>query len=337
LRARLGRPDLASGRFRFIEKSAPAVDTGHPITMKDLFDQLTSRSSVLLTLNAGWKGTTVEFRLHAKSRGRAGPNPSSGTQFYYLADQLGRVRGLVDGSGTLRTTYDFPDPRGRRAPLNSGAPNDVDSDVGFAGLFHHVDPGGAIDPVQEFALKRAYSPVLYRWLSRDPLGTGAAFAQFSRLSATNLNLYAYAGNNPASAVDPFGLETYALGFNIGFAFGFGAGTGAHFEVGVLYDTDTSQIDLYMQTSNANGNTGIGGELGVGATLTRTETVDDFYGRGREMSLDLSVPAGPNFQLLYDEHGAYSGNSAGVSAGFGAGYFENETNTVPLFTVQAPCF
>jgi RHS repeat-associated protein len=67
---------------------------------------------------------------------------------------------------------------------------DLDSDWGYAGLFHH-GPSGL-----DLATYRVYDSKMGRWISRDPLGEGVDY-----------NLYRYCGNDPISNVDPLGLVT----------------------------------------------------------------------------------------------------------------------------------
>jgi RHS repeat-associated protein len=118
---------------------------------------------------------------------------------YYLSDSQGTVHSVVSNgsSPTLEAQYSF-DPWGKRS---SPSVNHVESDVGYAGYFHHNSVGGAL----ELSATRAYAPTLGRWLTRDPLGTGVAFMNGSRFNGTDLNLYAFVRNDPASLQDPSGL------------------------------------------------------------------------------------------------------------------------------------
>ena len=103
---------------------------------------------------------------------------------YYTQDRLQSVGELVDQAGVLQASYEY-DPYGVRSKL-SGA---MDSDFGFAGLFHESQSG------LDLAMYRAYDASLARWLSRDPLGETAG-----------VNLYRYSSNDPVDRTDPLGLQ-----------------------------------------------------------------------------------------------------------------------------------
>ncbi len=84
-----------------------------------------------------------------------------------------------------------------------GAP--TASNRGFTGFYYHPASG------LQFARNRAYSSSLARWMTRDPIGMDHAFDDPETFNATDLNLYAYAGNNPQSMVDPSGNEGQLIG------------------------------------------------------------------------------------------------------------------------------
>jgi RHS repeat-associated protein len=78
--------------------------------------------------------------------------------------------------------------------------------IGFAGYFQYA---GASPSPLSFAANRVYQSTLGRWLSRDPMnpmGLGAAAPYSLDYSATDLNLYAYAGDDPNKRIDPSGLQ-----------------------------------------------------------------------------------------------------------------------------------
>jgi len=111
------------------------------------------------------------------------------TKLFYTMDHLGSVRELVDEAGVVQADYRYT-TYGERTK-QSGA---LDSDWGYAGLWHH-GPSGL-----DLATYRAYDAANRRWISRDPLGEGVDY-----------NLYRYCGNNPISNSDPSGLDWAGAG------------------------------------------------------------------------------------------------------------------------------
>lgn len=106
-----------------------------------------------------------------------------GTSYFYHFDHLGSVREMTDSTGAVRARYDY-DPFGVRSKVSG----DLEAAMGFTGHYFHASSG------LHLALFRVYDASTASWLSPDPLG-----------QAAGMNLYGYAGNNPASAVDPLGL------------------------------------------------------------------------------------------------------------------------------------
>ena len=112
----------------------------------------------------------------------------NGSPLYYVKDQQGSVRQLVDTSGKVQAQYDY-DPYGNRTYTGGS----TKSDIGYGGYLHHEASG------LDFTLHRAYDPTRARWLNRDPIG-----------EAGGTNLYTPVNNNPVTYTDPSGLEESPL-------------------------------------------------------------------------------------------------------------------------------
>jgi RHS repeat-associated protein len=111
---------------------------------------------------------------------------SRGSNAYYLTDHLGSIVGLTDASGALTTRYVY-DPFGATTTEGTTADNPLQftgrENDGTGFLYHRA---------------RYYAPALHRFVSLDLMpGAGAS-------------RYAYVGNNPLGAIDPFGLETIII-------------------------------------------------------------------------------------------------------------------------------
>lgn len=122
---------------------------------------------------------------------------------HYLRDVLGSVIGLANSSGTLVEKYTY-DPYGRTL---------VESRNAATGAFEYANASAFGNPwmwtgqrydagvkLYHF-LFRSYSPVLGRWLQRDPLGY-----------VDGVNLYEYLNGDPIKGSDPYGLLDPAGGF-----------------------------------------------------------------------------------------------------------------------------
>ena len=136
-------------------------------------------------------------------------SPSSTSSYYYSRDHLGSIREVADSTGAVRARYDY-DPYGFRSKLSG----DVDADFGYTGHYFHAPSG------LNLTLCRAYSPILGRWLSRDPIAEKGG-----------LNLFGYVRNDPLNYLDPTGENPVAgaliglgLGGPVGAVIGAGIGT-----------------------------------------------------------------------------------------------------------------
>ena len=114
-------------------------------------------------------------------------NLVTGAVTYLVADSLGSVRGIVNGSGTLTATTSY-DAWGN--PETSGGLT-ATTPFGYAGGY--TDADGLV-----YLLARYYSPSTGQFISVDP-----ALAQTQQP-------YGYASGNPVSHTDPTGQWDYAF-------------------------------------------------------------------------------------------------------------------------------
>ncbi len=106
----------------------------------------------------------------------------SASNYFYMFDHLGSIRGMTDSSGNVVAQYQYG---------MWGEPTQtvgtISADFGYAGYYVH-QPSGL-----NLTRTRAYSPVLGRFINRDTIGERGG-----------INLYDYVNNNPASFTDPNG-------------------------------------------------------------------------------------------------------------------------------------
>ncbi len=122
---------------------------------------------------------------------------AAGALLYPLQDLLYRTTGLADSSGTVMEAYDT-DAYGNTLIFRSSPPaqivfSDTDPQVSaptcafiFTGQRFDTETG------LYYYKRRYYSPVLGRFIGRDPI-------------AVEINLYRYASDRPTVAGDPMGL------------------------------------------------------------------------------------------------------------------------------------
>jgi RHS repeat-associated protein len=104
---------------------------------------------------------------------------SNSGSYCYLRDQIGSIRAITDGTGSIRAGYDY-DPYGTSTRLLGS----VGSDELFTGFYNHAPSN------LDLAVFRAYNPAVGRWISRDPIGERGGS-----------NLYEYVLNDPVNLVD----------------------------------------------------------------------------------------------------------------------------------------
>jgi len=125
---------------------------------------------------------------------------ASGNDYYYFADPLGTVKGIVSGTA-LCYDADFYPFGGEKVFTNTCAQN-----YKFTGLERDTETG------LDDTLYRMYSSGLGRWLTPDPkVGCGT--------NPQNLDRYNYVLDNPTTFVDPRGdqPQMQPCGFDCAYA------------------------------------------------------------------------------------------------------------------------
>jgi RHS repeat-associated protein len=108
---------------------------------------------------------------------------------YPLVDELGTIRHLTDGTGTVKASFSY-DAWGNLRH-KSGAEQNTSS-LGYTG--ERMNPDGTV-----YLRARMYQPMLGRFLQRDTLDTA-----FVGQGTQGHNRYAYVENNPVNMTDPTG-------------------------------------------------------------------------------------------------------------------------------------
>jgi RHS repeat-associated protein len=112
----------------------------------------------------------------------------SGQNEYYLSDALGSVIGLADGTGAIKTSYNYS-PFGKKQTTGTNSSNP------FAFTGREDDGTGYY-----YYRARYYSPDQKRFIAEDPLEFGGG----------DTNFYTYVGGNPVNFTDPSGLRSPEL-------------------------------------------------------------------------------------------------------------------------------
>jgi RHS repeat-associated protein len=150
-------------------------------------DTLAETDSTGSTANANYH----EYVLFAGRR-IARSDPSSGSVYFFFADQLGSMRSATTANGTVCFQSDYT-PYGQEINYTNSCPQHYK----FTG--YERDSETNLD----YASARYYSSRLGRFLSADHLPGNIYDPQ-------SLNRYAYVANRPLNAVDPTGNCTVSL-------------------------------------------------------------------------------------------------------------------------------
>jgi RHS repeat-associated protein len=104
---------------------------------------------------------------------------------WYLTDQLGSVRDVLDGSGHVKDTISY-DAFGN---ITS------ETDPAYGGRYKFTGREFDSETGLQYNRARYYDPHAGRWTSQDPMG----------FAAGDSNLYRYVNNDPTDATDPSGF------------------------------------------------------------------------------------------------------------------------------------
>ncbi len=131
----------------------------------------------------------------------AGPQSVPAGAYYLLQDLLYRAAALTNSGGYVVEAYDTDAYGNTLIYIDPGSDgrwftdDDAQSDYGANEIIYC---GYRFDPESQlyYVRNRTYSPVLGRWIQRDPIGY-----------KSGLNLYEYVYDNPTAYIDPSGLQS----------------------------------------------------------------------------------------------------------------------------------
>jgi RHS repeat-associated protein len=274
---------------------------------------------------------------------------------YYVRDALGSVRQLLFGTGSPRRAavaeqVDY-DPFGNPTTRSSSA---YSSDIGYAGYFYEPATG------LNFAEHRAYAPALERWITRDPIGNGHAFGDLKAFDSTDLNLYSYVSNNPASEIDPSGNAGFGVQVGGQAEGGLGVGVGGQGGIGLGYffgGPTGASADAFGELGwfdggpgaglgypgDSGGAVGISAGYGISGFITSADSVDDLAGAFQVASINVGLgPFKFSFQYAWSDDQwlmAFGPPLLGQTWGLSASIYDTYTKPgdhPPPPTPPAPC-
>ncbi len=223
---------------------------------------------------------------------------SASTPYYICQDGISSVLSVSNKDGNILQRYRYS-TFGEQQVLDANF-----NPIADAPLIPFAYTGREWEPEvgMYFYRARFYDPMLGRFISRDPIG----------LSGGDVNLYAYAGNNPILFVDPTGNITFVSGL-IGGAIGAVAGGIGQFAVDVvnvtLNDGEFSSAASYAGAISGGATTGavlgttfnpyLAGAAGGAVGNATTQAIDLATGKresfsGGELAFGMTVGAATGF-------------------------------------------
>jgi len=142
--------------------------------------------------------------------------------------------------------------------------------------FKFVGQYGVMAETDGFYYMRAryYDPEVGRFISEDPMG----------FDGGDVNLYAYAGNNPVMLVDPLGLWSVSVGIVGSAAIGGGGGGGTFLNIG--HDPNAGWFSDWSAsitgTAMVGAVAGTDASVGVAVSLSDAKNVGDLVGASNEV-------------------------------------------------------
>jgi len=214
--------------------------------------------------------------------------------FSPIMDALGSVFALTSSSGSITSQYGY-DPFGNTTSYG-GTSTNVSQYTG-----RENDGNGLY-----FYRARYYSPTFGRFISEDPIG----------LAGGNPNFYNYAGNDPASLKDPFGLTTGQVGVSVNYTLPWGpSGTAS---AGVAVDGNWN-VATYWSWGGGLG-AGAGASGGVSLAYSNAYTVCGLRGPFMNFSGTFGAEAAGTADYFTGKGPAPGGvvQGGGVTVGVGGG-------------------
>ncbi len=113
----------------------------------------------------------------------------NGTKYYFMYDQVGSLRAVVDNAGNIIKQIDY-DSFGN---VILDTDSSLKIPIGFAGGLYDSDTG-----LVRFGA-RDYDPSIGRWTAKDPID----------FYGGDVNLYGYVGEGPVDYIDVLGLLSFS--------------------------------------------------------------------------------------------------------------------------------